>query len=784
MRGKCDLKGSKADNLAAVERHIKNSKILPQIVFTVREWEDNPGNILSKVNEKKKQWNTLSNNLAVRSSAYDEDKEKFSNAGHYKSVLNVSEDELAGAISEVTKEYKRDAKYYDNQVLVQPCLDNIRISGVVFNVDPNSLGNYYVINYATNDSTIITSGKKCLNQKHYVCFHQTDCQNPELKMLIESVKEIENIVNADALDVEFAILLSGEIYILQVRELYLRDKKVSVTEQSSILQHIYTFIKRSQHKHPFLYGESSIYSVMSDWNPAEMIGIHPKPLALSLYKEVITDSIWAYQRDNYGYMNLRSFPLMIELEGFPYIDTRISFNSFLPKDLPPKICEKLVNYYLKKLRENPEKHDKIEFDIIFSCYVFDMEERISVLKEEGFSLDEINVLCASLKKLTNNIINNGDATWKNDLEKIQILDRRNKKIMESDLGKVDKAFWLMEDCKRYGTLPFAGLARAAFIAIQILRSLVAKDILSLEEYNIYMGQICSISSEMRKDLSALSSKENLIKYGHLRPGTYEITSERYDENPELYLASTQISFKNIEYFKLSLLQMKKIQSEINIQGLGISVLELFDFIETAIKGREYAKFVFSKNISDFLLLIEHYGEELGISRDELSFISVDLVKRLYGGCIDTYGEIRNSIDLGKKRFGRGKGITLPSVIIDADDIFEFFNAQSLPNFVTLDKVVSEIVVLDPSYDKIADGAILDGKIVVIESADPGYDWIFTRKIRGLITMWGGANSHMAIRAGEMGIPGAIGVGKEIYSQIYQARVVEINALQKRIEVIR
>lgn len=54
MRGKCDLKGSKADNLATVERHIKYSKILPQIVFTVREWEDNPGKILSKVNEKKK----------------------------------------------------------------------------------------------------------------------------------------------------------------------------------------------------------------------------------------------------------------------------------------------------------------------------------------------------------------------------------------------------------------------------------------------------------------------------------------------------------------------------------------------------------------------------------------------------------------------------------------------------------------------------------------------------------------------------------------------------------
>ena len=32
-----------------------------------------------------------------------------------------------------------------------------------------------------------------------------------------------------------------------------------------------------------------------------MIGIKPKPLALSLYKELITDSVWANQKKSYGY---------------------------------------------------------------------------------------------------------------------------------------------------------------------------------------------------------------------------------------------------------------------------------------------------------------------------------------------------------------------------------------------------------------------------------------------------------------------------------------------------
>ena len=51
-----------------------------------------------------------------------------------------------------------------------------------------------------------------------------------------------------------------------------------------------------------------------------------------------------------------------------------------------------------------------------------------------------------------------------------------------------------------------------------------------------------------------------------------------------------------------------------------------------------------------------------------------------------------------------------------------------------------------------DKVILTNKIIIIESADPGYDWIFNYNIKGLITKYGGANSHMAIRSAEKSIP--------------------------------
>ena len=95
-----------------------------------------------------------------------------------------------------------------------------------------------------------------------------------------------------------------------MRPLVLRDTPEDENEQFLRLKNIQLKISRGLESHPFLMGKRNVYGVMPDWNPAEIIGIRPRPLALSLYRDLITDSIWAYQRHNYGYRNLRSFPLM------------------------------------------------------------------------------------------------------------------------------------------------------------------------------------------------------------------------------------------------------------------------------------------------------------------------------------------------------------------------------------------------------------------------------------------------------------------------------------------
>jgi phosphoenolpyruvate-protein kinase (PTS system EI component) len=78
---------------------------------------------------------------------------------------------------------------------------------------------------------------------------------------------------------------------------------------------------------------------------------------------------------------------------------------------------------------------------------------------------------------------------------------------------------------------------------------------------------------------------------------------------------------------------------------------------------------------------------------------------------------------------------------------------------------------------------LAGSIVCIPSADPGYDWLFAHPIAGLITAWGGANSHMAIRAGELRLPAVIGAGEVQYHRWSKAQRLFMDCAGRRVELL-
>ena len=196
---------------------------------------------------------------------------------------------------------------------------------------------------------------------------------------------------------------------------------------------------------------------------------------------------------------------------------RLSFNSFIPADLDQKLANKLVDYYIDRLLEEPTLHDKVEFEIVHSCYTLDIKERLSCLKERGFTRNECEEIATSLKNLTNKIIHPKEGLWKIDIGKINILNRRRQELMDSNLDLTEKIYWLLEDGKRYGTLPFAGLARAGFIAVQMLRSFVEIGVFSEKEYDSFISSLTTVSGQLSNDRANMDKTSFLRKYGHLRP---------------------------------------------------------------------------------------------------------------------------------------------------------------------------------------------------------------------------------------------------------------------------
>jgi phosphoenolpyruvate-protein kinase (PTS system EI component) len=78
---------------------------------------------------------------------------------------------------------------------------------------------------------------------------------------------------------------------------------------------------------------------------------------------------------------------------------------------------------------------------------------------------------------------------------------------------------------------------------------------------------------------------------------------------------------------------------------------------------------------------------------------------------------------------------------------------------------------------------LSGAIVLVENADPGFDWLFGKRIGGLITAYGGSNSHMAIRAAELGLPAVIGAGDKLFEIWSRARHLRIDCGVESVEVL-
>ena len=767
---------TKAETLEILAPILRNARVLPQARFSVGDWHSDADGVLAAVAAKP--WG--SDRVIVRSSARVEDGGAgASHAGKYISVFGVRGNaELAEATERVIASFA-DKGSDDDQIFVQPMLDRVAIAGVGFSRSPTG-GPYFIINYDDSSGLTdrVTAGTGD-NLKSFLCLKsRPDGCPPSLAPVIALVRELETLLACDAIDVEFAGGDDGQLYLLQVRPLAVDRPGTAVDDAKvdSTLANLACKVELLSRPHPYLHGSRAIFGVMPDWNPAEIIGLRPRPLSLSLYRELITDAIWAYQRDNYGYKNLRSFPLMVSFHGLPYIDVRVSFNSFVPRGISDDLAGRLVNYYIDRLLSEPHLHDKVEFEIIFSCYTLDLPKRLGRLAEHGFSPKDLAELSDALRRLTNRIMHGETALWRRDRAKVDLLAQRLPTISNAGIDKISRIYWLIEDCKRYGTLPFAGLARAGFIAVQLLQSFVEVGVLKAEESATFMASVDTVGSRIGRDFAQLQKEDFLARYGHLRPGTYDILSPRYDEAPDLYFdwSASRPPTSPPPRFTLSIEQLRRIEQLLREHELDIDVLSLIEFIKAGIEGREYAKFVFTRSLSDALSLIRQLGEEHGLSSEDCAYLNYDAIRALYNESGSVRDVLRESVARGRERHTLTGILALPPIIAFPEEVFAFHLPPNQPNFITRKNVTAAVASVGDPPESLA------GRILFVPSADPGFDWIFTRGISGFVTQFGGANSHMAIRAGELGIPAVIGAGEVMYERWRGAKKLCLDCTSQRV----
>lgn len=784
--------GTKAQTLRRLQNLVRKSRIEDQFSFTVAQWQDSQSDIIRDI-----QTHLGHRALVVRSSALSEDSFGSANAGAYDSVLNVDGANPAiirQAVEQVVSSYPDDNMA--NQVLVQPMVSEVAASGVAFTRTLAHGGPYYVINYddVSQSTESITSGTSRDHKTMLVYRNAT--LDPEqapltVQRLLPALREIEQLLDYDALDVEFAISQTGTVHILQVRPIAVQHEPCDHSAIEAELQRAENRFQQLQVPAPFVQGDKALFGIMPDWNPAEIIGTRPGRLAASLYRYLIMDDIWATQRAEFGCRDVRPQPLLTEFAGHPYVNIRASFNSLIPANVPDDLARRLVNFYQDWLEQNPELHDKVEFDVVPTCYSLDMsawQERMST--QGSFSPCEIEQLFDGLKAVTRSAIERTPEDW----QTVRIAEQRFEKLQSGMAPPLAHTFLLLEEAKRYGTLPFAHLARSAFVAVTILRSAVKTGILSQAAYNGFMESIETVSHRFTTDAaavknSAMTRDDFIARYGHLRPGTYDILSRSYAEDPEHYLTpaieqagqtNREATTEGIDAWRA---ECPTLARTLNDQGIAITSEALENFLRQAIEGREYAKFVFTRHLSGALDRLTDYGKKLGLTRDLLAHVPLPIFQAVRD---ETMGDsakelLETAAESGRTAQALSLRVELPPLICQPMDFRQFLYSANQPNFVGSSRVAAPCI--DLQNADVSAGSSLSGKIALIPQADPGYDWLFSQGIAGLITLYGGANSHMAIRAAEFGMPAAIGVGETRYAQWRQARVLELDPANRRVQVV-
>lgn len=771
----------KAGTLEALAPLLTAGRVLPLQRFTAARWRSEAALVLAALSRQ-----FGDRPLIVRSSTLAEDQSACSGAGVYVSIADVQgQGGLAQAIDRVVASYGSAADGAD-EVLVQPMATGVRASGVAMTRDPQTGLPYYVVDYTIGESTDgVTAGGEAV--RSFVTLKSAQRAEPAaLQGLFALLAELEQLTGHDALDVEFALTADAPL-LFQVRPITAMrtgraarpsdaELHATLATEAARIASLAEAVKPSGVEAPALFG------LMPDWNPAEMIGVKPRPLAFSLYKELITDLNWASARFRYGYRDMRDKQLMFQFCGSPYVCIPHSVESFVPAALPHNVVTATVSACCAHLAAHQHLHDKIEFAIIPTCFTPSLAKMPadSVAAFAGLTAPQRALYLSELRHVTEHIVS-PDGPFFSDLSLIPRIEQRA--LGFATAGECGDALQLfrraLSGAKVVGEV-FAGAARAAFVATAILKSLEELRRVPRGFTDRLIGSANTIGRRLSDDFRLQSKASFLARHGHVRPGTYDIRVARYDEAPDAYFDWSSPLHRSAAGDDLSPVERGTIvamQQSFDECDLQLSAAHFLDFASAAIGAREKVKYLYGAYVSDALKALSRWGEMHGLSREDLSFATLS---DLACGAEHVNATLLGHLAQNRQRWSATQELRTPVIVCRHDDLVAHEVQSCHPNFITRGSTEAEVAVLCAQSES---PPSLEGRIVLIESADPGFDWIFTRRIAGFVTAYGGENSHMSIRAREFSIPAAIGVGEARFRSLAAATRLRLDCAERRIQVL-
>lgn len=737
---------------------------LPFLAITTEEWASTSEDLIQAILDA-----DLGPIVVVRSCAAMEDAFAREPPGFFDSVLDVKTNgtDLRWAIEKVIASYARRSashglphKVIIQQQLLMPGLCGVCRVGV-------AEGDYIDIDC---DNTLgrtdaVTAGVKAKRVVLSPCIELLPVPWLQIRRCAEELREYFPV----PFFIEFALNAAGIPTVFQVRP----DRRLEVPLEAGLppsceqLGSAATIIET--------FGP---LSVMADWNPAEMLGLRPMPLDVSLYDELVMRGPWADGRTSIGWRTPSDRNLMTVVAGRPYVKVALSLQSLLPQDLPPRLAERLVRDRLAVLSADRQLHDKVEFRLMWSAFAFDQEAVDRDLRGRGFSPEEVQQLFAALRAVTRQTLEAAPRLLEADRRGITHLQAQRRTLAGGaarasppEAAQAIRAATTV--CQTYGTVPFSRQARLAFTFRYIINHLVENGSVRADAVARWQSRLNTVARQLSRDLARVQNGKQtkkffLSRYGHLRPSTYNLESLRYDERsipagerpettPGRPLAPGRSS------------RLAEILAEL---GTNCTQSQFWAAAAGAYKGREELKFAFTALLSDMLRMLAEITEAAELERRDLRCVPInDLLAmmdqanswRNFGRLVTAWPAVRAPL-LPRAR--------LPDVIFGSCDLHVISEPDIRPTFVG-DQAVTGAP--RPVYgDSSAGPGSLSGTIIAIETPDPGYDWVFAHRLGGLITAYGGEFSHMGLRCAEFGIPAVLGCGPSLFTSAVKAAHLKLD----------